>query len=406
MTPPDAGADEFARALRHDGLAEPSERAPCGYLSTTPGGTIVRVNAAFLELTGYLADELVGRVRFDELLSAGGRIYHETHFAPMLRMQDAAREIALEIKHRNGERVPVLVNSAVERDAGGAPVLVRTAVFEAGHRRQYERELLRAKQRAEASELRATELARTLQQTLIPPAIPAIRSLDVAAVFRPAGAGNEVGGDFYDVFQLSEHTWAMAIGDVCGKGPEAAVVTALARFTLRAEAMQNPLPSQSLAVLNQALSVYDTDRFCTAVLVQLTVSEGRWSGHVCTAGHPPPLLRRRGGAVAPAAAPGTLLGVVDAPVLHDTALVLEDGDVLVLFTDGVTEARVGDDFYGDARLVAVLEREHETAADLAADLVEDVIRTSGGPLTDDVAVLVVRVSGGQSAQSSRSADDA
>src|SRR5215212_8745163 len=152
---PDPAFDAFAAALVEDDAEQLYERAPCGYLSTTPDGGIVKVNETFLALTGYRRDDLVGKRTFASLLTGGGRIYHETHYAPMLRMQSSARGIALDLVAADGRRLPVLVNSVLARDDDGRPVVVRTAVFDATERREYERELLRAKQRAEASEARA-----------------------------------------------------------------------------------------------------------------------------------------------------------------------------------------------------------------------------------------------------------
>jgi PAS domain S-box-containing protein len=125
------------------------EEAPCGYLSALPGGTIVKVNQTFLAWTGYVRDDLVGRRRFQDLLAPGGRIFHETHYAPLLRMQGSVREIALDLVCADGRRLPVLVNSVLKTDEAGAPRLVRTTVFNATHRKEYERELLRERQRAE-----------------------------------------------------------------------------------------------------------------------------------------------------------------------------------------------------------------------------------------------------------------
>ncbi|MDQ1384832.1 MAG: phosphoserine phosphatase RsbU/P, partial [Actinomycetota bacterium] len=151
--------DAFYAALLDDDAEALYERAPCGYLSTTPDGTIVKVNATFLTWTGYARADLVGRRTFAELLTPGGRIYHETHYAPMLQMQGTARQIALDIVRADGQRLPALVNSVLERDATGRPVVVRTAIFDATDRREYERELLDAKMRAEESERAATRLA-------------------------------------------------------------------------------------------------------------------------------------------------------------------------------------------------------------------------------------------------------
>ena len=176
------------------------EHAPCGYLSTMPDGTIIKVNQTLLSWLGHERHDLIGRRRLSDLLTAGGRIYHETHYAPLLSMQGTVREIAVDLVRADGSRLPALINSILVRDRDGAPTVVRTSVFNATDRRAYERELLHARERAERSESRARELATTLQASLIPPAPPVIPGLDVGATYRPAGEGDEVGGDFYDVF--------------------------------------------------------------------------------------------------------------------------------------------------------------------------------------------------------------
>ena len=113
---------------------------------------IVKVNQTFLTWTGHRREDLVGRKRFQDLLTAGGRIFHETHYAPLLRMQGAVREIAVEIVCADGGRLPVLINSVLRKDAAGKPLLTRTTVFNATDRKEYERELLRARQKAEQAD--------------------------------------------------------------------------------------------------------------------------------------------------------------------------------------------------------------------------------------------------------------
>jgi PAS domain S-box-containing protein len=125
------------------------DNAPCGYLSALPGGLIVKVNQTFLTWTGYRREDLVGRKRFQDLLTAGGRIFHETHYAPLLRMQGAVREIAVDVVCADGRRLPALINSVLKKDGDGDPLLVRTTLFNATDRKEYERELLRERQRAE-----------------------------------------------------------------------------------------------------------------------------------------------------------------------------------------------------------------------------------------------------------------
>ena len=149
------GEDEpldVSQALFEESAEDLYENAPCGYLSALPGGTIVRVNQTFLSWTGYRREDLVGRKRFQDLLTAGGRIFHETHYAPLLRMQGAVREIAVEIVCADGRRLPALINSVLRQDEGGKPLLVRTTIFNATDRKEYERELLRARQKAEQAD--------------------------------------------------------------------------------------------------------------------------------------------------------------------------------------------------------------------------------------------------------------
>lgn len=368
------------------------ENAPCGYLSTLPDGTIVRVNATLLEWTGHTAEELVGRP-FPDLLTAGGRIYHETHYAPLLRMQGAVREIALELRCADGRRLPVLLNSTLRTDGAGEPIMIRTTVFDATDRRRYETELLRAREEAEKSESRARLLAQTLQQSLIPPAPPAIPGLDVAAVYRPAGDGTLVGGDFYDVFSTARDDWAIVLGDVCGKGAEAARVTALARYTVSATAIRTRRPKLVLRTLNTALLQHDTERFCTAVYARLRVSPGRPCRiTVASAGHPLPLRVTAEAEVDELGKTGDLLGVMDDAQLHDSTAELRPGDVLVFYSDGVPEARQGSAFYGDDALrLLVSQRRGESAEAISQAILGDVMGFQGGLARDDIAVVVLKV---------------
>ena len=143
--PPDAPPP----ALVEESAEDLYENAPCGYVSALPGGLIIRVNQTFLTWTGHGREDLVGRRRFQDLLTAGGRIFHETHYAPLLQMQGTVREIAVDMVCADGARLPALINSVLRRDQDGKPLLVRTTVFNATDRKKYERELLRERQKAE-----------------------------------------------------------------------------------------------------------------------------------------------------------------------------------------------------------------------------------------------------------------
>ncbi|MCU1352236.1 MAG: rsbP 3 [Acidimicrobiales bacterium] len=383
--------DDFHAALFDDDAEELYERAPCGYLSTDADGLIVKANQTFLTLTGFARDDLVGRRRFADLLTPGGRIYHETHYAPLLHMHGTVHEIALDIVRADGGLLPVLVNSVLERNDRGETVAVRTAVFDATQRRAYERELVRAKERAEASEARAVLLARTLQESLLPPRPPKMPGLDVGASYRPAGAGDEIGGDFYDMFEVAVDDWVIVVGDVCGKGVEAAAIAALARHTIRAAAVRHAQPADALDTLNRVLWSTDTTRFCSAAIMRLRRSGLRWTATLALGGHPQPLMVHPGEQPRPLGRPGRLVGITETGRSHDVEVTLELGDLIAVYTDGVPEGRHGRTFYGDARLRAAVAAHRGPAQELTDAIVEDVVRFQEGFPRDDIAVVALQV---------------
>ena len=392
MTGETAGVDSFYAALLEDDPEELYDNAPCGYLSTMPDGTVAKVNQTLLTWTGYDRDDLLGRRRFQELLPAGDRIFYETHFAPMLRMQGHVREIAVQLVCKDGRRLPVLVNSVLKRDAAGEPQLMRTAIFDATERRAYEEELLSARRRAEESEAKATALARTLQATFLPPALVSPPWLDVGGAYRPAGDGSEVGGDFYDVFETGRGTWGVVLGDVCGKGLPAAIVTSLARYTVRAEALRTPYPSAVLASLHDVLVRYHPEQFCTAVFVAIDRTAEGVRLSVSSGGHHLPIRRRAEGSTDTIGETGTILGMLDTPRLTDATTVLQPGETIVLYTDGVTEARRDRQFFDEERLLAAITRPGQPGAqELADSIVAEVLDFQQGDARDDIAVVVVRV---------------
>ena len=235
-------------------------------------------------------------------------------------------------------------------------------------------------------------IARTLQESLLPVELPDIPGVEAAARFRPTGEGNEVGGDFYDMFETGNHGWTVVMGDVCGKGADAAAVTALARYTLRAAAMRERLPSRSLALLNEALLRQRNDRrFCTVAYAYIEkLDRGARVGVAC-GGHPLPVLLRADGRVETLGAPGTLLGVVPDPDLEDRATTLEPGDALVFYTDGVIESR-GATVLDERRLAELVGTCAGAGADaIAAKVEEAAVLSQGGRPRDDIAVLVLRI---------------
>jgi sigma-B regulation protein RsbU (phosphoserine phosphatase) len=236
-------------------------------------------------------------------------------------------------------------------------------------------------------------LARKLQRSLLPPDLPEIPGMEVSGTYRWGAKGAEVGGDFYDAFQTGDGNWALVIGDVCGKGPEAAVVTGLARHTIRAVAQRERRPSRVLSALNTAMLNQRGDRtFCTLCYVRVKPSPSGARLTIGVAGHPLPVVVRADGSCEQAGTPGTLLGIFPDPSLHERSIDLRPGDAVVLFTDGVTEARRGDECLGVPRLLQLLSGAAGLPAHRVAALVDEAAASFSpeGPL-DDVAVLVLRV---------------
>jgi len=241
-----------------------------------------------------------------------------------------------------------------------------------------------------------SRVAQTLQESLLPARLPQVPGLEVAGRFRAAGDGSEVGGDFYDVFPCGGSCWAAVIGDVCGKGAVAATLTSLARHTVRAAARYETGPALLLGALNDAILAQKRDdlRFVTAMLVRLTPLERGVEATYARGGHVPPFVLRAGGEVEALVPDGPLLGIVEAAVLEERETVLEPGDALVLYTDGVTEAGAPENPIGEERLAELLSGCAGALADEIAEWVVDTaIGIQDGRPRDDIAVLVLRCPG-------------
>ena len=236
-------------------------------------------------------------------------------------------------------------------------------------------------------------VAGALQETLLPPLLPSIPGVGLAARYRAAVSESLVGGDFYDVFRAGER-WGAVIGDVCGTGPGAAAVTGVARYTIRALAATATSPAATLMALNHALVHQGTERrFLTAMHLLFDDVDGNGvSIDVARAGHPPPAVLRSDGTVSMLEEPkGTLLGIVDDAPVEDGTVRLAVGDSLVLYTDGVVEARAPDkEQFGYPRLIELLSSCAGRTADGIARRVELAVADwAGGQITDDVAILVL-----------------
>jgi integral membrane sensor domain MASE1/anti-sigma regulatory factor (Ser/Thr protein kinase) len=236
-------------------------------------------------------------------------------------------------------------------------------------------------------------IADTLQESLLPTHLPEIPGIQAAAEFRPAGEPHVVGGDFYDLFQGDDGSWAVVVGDVCGKGASAAAVTGLARYTLRAAAMHESRPSRVLDVLNDALlRQRSPSEFCTAAFARLEPNGAYARATVSSGGHPLPLVLRSDGAVETIGSHGTLLGVLENPRLSDSTVELRAGDTLVLYTDGLMDAYAPERIVRHADLTAALAA---LAGRSAPEIAREVARTllGGGEREprDDIALLVLGI---------------
>ncbi|MCW3063180.1 MAG: hypothetical protein JWN32_352 [Solirubrobacterales bacterium] len=247
------------------------------------------------------------------------------------------------------------------------------------------------RRRAERAE---REIAATLQQSLVPRQLPEVPGVSRAAYFSAAGEGHLVGGDFYDLFRVSDGRWAVILGDVCGKGPRAAALTALARHTLRAASLRERLPSRVLASLNEAVRRQDDDAgaLCTAIYATLDLNGASAAVTMSSGGHPLPLILRADGSVAELGEPGSLLGVDPQPFLVDHSVELLPGDTILLYSDGLIEA------YAPGRIVHVSELESILAScagseppQIIAAIERSLLDSRDLEPRDDVAIVVLQV---------------
>jgi serine phosphatase RsbU (regulator of sigma subunit) len=254
------------------------------------------------------------------------------------------------------------------------------------------------------------QVARTLQEGLLPSRLPKVPGVEVGSRYLSAGEV-DVGGDFYDLFDIrmadrpgssKPSTWGVVIGDVSGKGAEAAAVLALARYTIRAIATRESHPSAVLDGLNEAMlrqrREHDTYKFCTVAYANLETNEGNTEHGakvtVCCGGHSPPFLLKANGSIYKIGQPGRVLGVFDDANLTEEEAHLSPGDALVFYTDGVIEARSPEGiFFGEERLMAILRSSAALDASTIASRIEGaVLNFQEQTLHDDIAILVLRVS--------------
>ena len=236
------------------------------------------------------------------------------------------------------------------------------------------------------------EVLAALESSLLPPLLPTIPDVDVAARYRAADDVARVGGDFYDLFRTGENRWTVVMGDVCGTGPAAAAVTGVARYTIRALTAELT-PAAALERLNTALEHNPNGRFLTAVLGEIAVSDdGAVAITLAIAGHPPPLLLRDDGTTSLLEDPhGTILGLFGEVGAADMVVHLDPGDALILYTDGVIEARDKEGkLFGLEELEAVAATSSGRSAQGIARRIELAAVAHAAGTVDDIAVLALR----------------
>jgi PAS domain S-box-containing protein len=255
-----------------------------------------------------------------------------------------------------------------------------------------------ARRQAASSREDLIALAEALQASLLPPKPPIIPGVELATRYRAAGGEGQIGGDFFDVFPLADGGWAVAVGDVSGRGPRAAALTALARYTIRAAAVGSTRGSDVLRVLNDVVcrELEGSDdlgeRFLTVAYVVLKPSPEGLAVQLACGGHPAPLVLRDDGGVEEPPCEGELVGAFEALEVVDVELALTPGDAMVLFTDGAIEGRGPDGPFGEERFRDVVRRCRGLAAQNVAETLERaVLDYVGGTGQDDMAIVVIRL---------------
>jgi serine phosphatase RsbU (regulator of sigma subunit) len=234
-------------------------------------------------------------------------------------------------------------------------------------------------------------VAHTLQRSLLPDDLPALAGVQLASVYRPADHDSETGGDFYDVFGVPSGCW-LVVGDVCGKGVEAAAVTSIVRHGIRALAFRETSPAQVLRTVNDVMLSHDLGgRFATAIIARIDLSVNPARAILASAGHPSPVLLEVYGEARCPPVSGALLGAMTEPRLTDVELRLSPGATLILYTDGLTDAGAPERELSAEELCRRL-RGHSgcTPRVLSRRLEELAVARAGGRLRDDIAILAAR----------------
>ena len=233
------------------------------------------------------------------------------------------------------------------------------------------------------------DIAAILQQALLPRSLPEVAGAEVAVRHRPGRAGTEVGGDFYDLFEAGDR-WVAVVGDVCGKGPEAAALTALVRHTLRATARLGP--EEAVLRVHEAIQASGENTYCTLACAELRRSGDGMVARVTTAGHPEPRVVRPEGDILRLDVTGPLVGVLSDPVFEAQEVHLPAGSTFFMCSDGIPEARRNGEIFGDGRLERLLAKLGPLdPEEMLRRLEDEVVDFVAGRPRDDLALFALRV---------------
>jgi serine phosphatase RsbU (regulator of sigma subunit) len=388
-----ASPEEVAAAVLDQGVAE---------LGASGGGILLATDADRLALpaAGEYDESVLARLRTEP---------RDAHL-PAATALRTGEPVWLESRQECDERFPELTRlepstvalTAVPLEVKGRRLgalrfsFTQARLFDEDERRFVLALAAQTAQALERAQLQRSrvDVSRRLQRSLLPPSIPAIPDLEMAAIYHPFGDQMDVGGDFYDIWTVGPDKWAIAIGDAAGTGPEAAALTAVVRHTLRALTLSETEPGRVVGTLNAALlaAAQDTsgERFCTALFGLVTTRDGvqLWAA---SGGHPPPMIRRGDGRIETVPMRGSLLGLFTDVDVESVRITLGPGDTMVLVTDGVLEARRGSRYFDVDGVAQVLATAPASASAVASALEQAVLRHTGGSLVDDMAAVVVRV---------------
>ena len=388
---------QFAERTRAEAAVRAGEARKLAMLETSLDcivsidhrGVVTEFNPAAEQTFGWDRREVVGQPMAELLIPDEFRTAHHQGFARYLETGEAhvlGQRIELRARRRDGSEFPIEL--AVTRVPNDGPPAFTAFIRDITNRQQAAQALYESREKF-------AQLARTLQKSLLPPDLPTIKGLQVAARDHPAIEGLEVGGDFYDLFRTGRSTWAVVIGDVCGKGAEAASLTGLVRYTIRAAAMQTTRPARILSMLNEAILRQEgafNERFATVAYASITRRKDATVFNVACGGHPPPLVVRPDGEVTAVGASGSLLGALPETDLVEIAVRLYPGDKVLFHTDGLVEAPGAKGEFGAQRLYELLATCGGLDAGATAARIQDVVLAyQGGVSRDDMAILVLAV---------------